>query len=176
MKKIVFFSAMLLAVFMAGCNSCGNKDKVDDRTVEEVIKDSKPVTEMQLSGADTAAVLKEVNEFTAHLKQSDVDAALRMVKYLDKDSIKPVPKYLEKKERMVLGTVTGASRYDIENITLLKEKDSEVRVMVTLLDLPKGDTRPNQVGMIIKPVRRNGVWYLTLADTGSETNRSEILH
>lgn len=174
MKKIAFLAALVLALIMTSCNSCSNKKDNDDRTITEVINDAKPTTEMNINGSDTAEVMSQVNDFLGHLKQSDIDGAMHMVSYLDGDTIKQVPQHLQKKERTVLSTVLGASKYDIQNITFLKEKDCEVRIMVTLFDLPKGDTRPNQVGLIIKPVRRNGKWFLTLADTGTETNRSEI--
>lgn len=166
-------ATLLLALMLSGCNSCSNK-KDEEHSVENVIKNNTPVTEMNVSGADTTAIMNQVNEFIGHLKQSDVDAAMRMVTYLDGDTIKKVPQDLQKRERLVLGTVLGATKYDVQNITLLSEKDCEVRIMVTLFDLPKGDTRPNQVGLIIKPVRRSGKWYLTLADTGTQTNNTKI--
>ncbi len=176
MKSIIFLTSIAIIMLMNSCNSCSYKDKNKRHTVEDVIKDNTPVTEMKVSGADTAAIMNQVNEFTSHLKQNNVEAAMRMVKYLDGDTIKPTPQYLQKRERMVLGTVLGATRYEIQNITLLSEKDCEVRIMVTLFDLPQGDTRPNQVGLIVKPVRRSGNWFLTLADTDSQTNNSKIVN
>lgn len=168
MKKSLLLVTFSVSLLLSGCNGCSNK--TEQGSVKDLMDTYTPAPEMNTNGADTTEVMRQVQSFIAHLKNRNVDGAMEMLYYLKQDSIKPLPAELEQKERTVLGIVQGAEKYDIENLTFLKEKDSEVRIMVTLFNKPEKDPAPNKMGMILKPVRRNGKWYLTLADTESDSN------
>lgn len=125
---------------------------------------------MNTNGADTAEVMNQVQTFIDRLKDKNVEGAMDMLYYLNKDSIKHLPPELARRGRTLLNVVQGASRYDVENLTFHKEKDNKVRIVVTLFEKDDNDPAPNTMGMILKPVRRDGRWYLTLADTESDSN------
>ena len=169
MKKSLLLVTLSISLLLTGCNSCGNK-KAEPGSVKDMMETYAPISEMSTGKADTAEVMKQVQAFLNELKNRKTDGAMKMLYYLEHDSIKPIPPRLAERELQVLGMVEGATKYEVENLTFFKEKDSEVRIMVTLFDKPANDPAPNQMGMIVKPVRRDGKWYLTLADTQSDSN------
>lgn len=155
MRKISFILLMTVAV-LTSFYSC--KDKTEEKK-EIHIREA----EMILSPSDTTEVMTLVNQFLENVKANDIDAAIGMLYFLDKDQITSLPPALEKKERATL-SIRGIS-YDIEDIKFLRETDSQVRYTVTLFERKSADNRPNKVSFVIKPVRRNKQWYLTLADS-----------
>ena len=72
--------------------------------------------------------------------------------------------------------------YEIDHLIFLNEKDCEVKYTVTLFENKPGKRqRPNKMSFYLKPVRREGKWYLTMADTRTDTNilngrGTEIVH
>ena len=75
---------------------------------------------------------------------------------------------------MVLGHFLGLN-YTIDEVRFHKETDCQVRYSVELFEKAADDPVSNKVSFFIKPVRRDGQWYLTLADTESDsTHGSEI--
>lgn len=150
----VFFTALTLLTCISSCKS-DKTSAPQDTPIRQA--------EMILSPSDTTEVLALANQFLENVKANDIDAAIKMLYYLDKDSIVELPPALEKKERTVLA-LRGIS-YDLQDIKFLRETDSQVRYTVTLFERKSADNRPNKVSFVIKPVRRNNRWYLTLADS-----------
>ena len=164
--SIVFIALISLSIFI-GCKSEQKKPKADDAMLQP---------KMKVSAYDTTAVKSLAQQFFARLQQKDLDGAMSMLYYLDDREIKELPEDLAKKERIVLGTFLGM-RYDIDHIIFLKETDSELKYTVTMFEKEdESDRRPNKASFLIRPVRRDGKWYLTLADTQTETVKSEIKH
>lgn len=132
---------------------------------------------MELSANDTAEVYKLTNQFLDFMRNKDLDGAIGMLHYLQKgEEIVSLPPGLEKQNRLVLGNFLGLD-YHIDEIRFFRETDSQVRFSVALYDDPDVDplSRENKVSFFLKPVRRDGQWFLTLADTQSDsTHGSEI--
>lgn len=61
-------------------------------------------------------------------------------------------------------------KYDVEYLKFYSEIDSEVKYTVTLFENKPGENLPNKMSFVIKPVRREGKWYLTLADTQTDSH------
>lgn len=169
MRKYIFLVSLALVALMSGCSSCSSK-KEKPGSVEDVVESNEQIPQMTTGRADTAAVMNLTNDFISMLKNNDVDGALHNIYYLVGDTIKPLPNDLKLRERAALGAVAGAFKYDIEELAFFKEKDCKVKVNVTLFDKKPGDPAPNTMGIILKPVRRNGHWYMTLADSEYDTN------
>lgn len=129
--------------------------------------------EMTLAKSDTDQVKSLVQLYLSYLKQGNVDVALSMLHYLNKDSIISLPPDLARKQKMTL-TAFKCKKYSIEEIQFLKETDSKVRYTVTLFDKAPSDNRPNTISFVIRPVRRDGKWFLTLADSATETRQSQL--
>ncbi len=83
---------------------------------------------------------------------------------------------LAKRQRQVLQVVSGCSKYELENLFFYKEKDSEVRIKVTLFEKEADDPAPNVMKIRIQPIRRDGKWYLTLYDSEHDTNHGTEIH
>lgn len=169
---------MIIACLVFGLSACqGDKKKTVQEQEEEYFQ--KP--RMSLTQADTTEVLAQVERYLSLLQDKDYDDALGMLYFLNKDSIQALSAAMVEQYKEVYPRYHGI-RYEIERMTFLNEKDNEVVYTVTFFDLKPGDkVLPNKKSFTLKPVRRDGKWYLTLADTQSDTNvlngrGTEIVH
>lgn len=161
-KSYIVVIALLVTCLMA----CTEKQK---QTSGEPV----PVF-IEMSKQDTTDVLNLVNEYLGYLTDGRVDDALGMIKVLDGDSIKDVPAEMLKKQRSSL-TMLHPIRYEIEHYIFQFETDCIVKYRGILFDKEKDDPTPNTVSYLIRPVRRDHTWYLTLADSEDiNTINSEI--
>lgn len=170
MRKLSFF--LTLCAVLAILTGCSKKK---GRTMEDVDRELLEAVQMDLSHNDTTAVYDLTNQFLDYLKNQDLDAAMGMLHYLkDGMEIVSLPAELEKQHRLVLGNFLGLT-YNIESVRFLNEIDCQVKYNVTLFEKQPDDPVSNQISFYIKPVRRDGQWYLTLADSQSDsTHGSEI--
>jgi hypothetical protein len=119
---------------------------------------------IEMSQQDTTEVLNLVNQYLGYLTDGRTEEALGMIKVLDGDSIKDVPEELLKKQRNSINMLHPI-RYEIDSYIFLFEDDCEVKYKGILFDKEEGDPAPNTVSYMIRPVRLNHTWYLTLADS-----------
>lgn len=132
------------------------------------------VVHMDLSCQDTTEVLNLVNQYFDCLKARDIESALSMIYYLKGDSIVDVPEYIRSKQRMALQMFPGVG-YEIDHYTFFSETDCEVKYYTILFEKKAGDNRPNTMAFLLKPVRKDGKWYLTIADRDDDnTTHSNI--
>lgn len=165
MRKLSFF--LILTVALSVFVACGKKEKAP--TIEDIKAELLPQTTMELSTNDTTTVTDLTNQFLDLLKNKDLDGAMGMIYYLKNgEEIVSLPEDLEKQHRMVLGNFLGLS-YRIESIKFLTETDCQVRYAVTLFEKKDDDPVSNQISFFIKPVRRHGQWYLTMADSQTDS-------
>ena len=165
MKKYYVLFALTLLVCLTGCK--GKKDK----TYEEAKRDYVLPTLMDVSKNDTANVLKMTEVFAECLKNKNVNGALDMLYCLEGDSIKSLSPNLASQYRVTLNNIAGCT-YRIERLVFFRETDSEVKLVAELFKKEAGDNRPNEIGIILKPVRQGGSWYLTLADSSDDATRT----
>ena len=129
---------------------------------------------MELSKYDTTAVLSLVDRYFTCLRTKNVDEAVSMLYYLDKNGdIIPLPDNLKRVQRGILQQHSGR-KYTIDYIKFWQETDSEVKFTCILFDKEPGDVRPNEVKFLIRPMRHEGQWYLTMADTPSQNDKSDL--
>lgn len=170
-SKNSFFLYAIIALFtlttITGCK------KKQERTLKSLQEDFIEPPQMTLTKSDTDQVKSLVNYYLETLKAGKVDQAVSMLYYLKKDSITKLPPELAKKEHLTLSMFKGLQS-KIDYIIFSKETDSEVKYTVKLFDKKPNDKAPNEISFIIKPVRREGKWYLTLADTATQTQESEV--
>lgn len=168
MRKFSFFLILCTAlVVLTGCK----KKVVEERGIPDI------PPPMEVSANDTTAVYELTNKFLDCMREKRLDDAIAMLHYLKNgEEIVSLPPSLEKQNRMVLGNFLGLE-YKIDNVVFFRETDSQVRFSVTLFEDPDANTlsRQNKVSFFLKPVRREGKWYLTLADSQSDsTHGTEI--
>lgn len=170
MKKnylfLVFFISVLSIMTLIGCKgSRGNK------SLKELQESYIQPTSMTVDKSDTTEVMNLVNAYFDHLKAKNVEGAIAMTYYLDKDEVKPLTDDLKKRQRIALSIFAGMD-YAVDYLIFNKETDSEVKYTASFKsDDPKAPTKQS---FIIKPVRRNGKWYLTLADTKAQKGHTEV--
>lgn len=166
MKKSFWTIIAITALILVSCGK-GKNAPVD---MEQ------SVVFMELSNNDTTAVYNLVNTYLDHLTNGRMDEALAMISYFENDSVKPVPEKMLKRQRTSLNALHPI-RYQIEHVMFLYDTDCEVKYSGILFDKEENDPAPNKVSFIIKPVRKDGKWYLTLADSEDKiTNDSGIKH
>lgn len=160
-KKYLVLIAALVAVLLSGCE--GEKKK----TVK--FEDSRNQPQMQLSSNDSTTVRELTNDFLELVKNGQIDEAVSHLYVLDGENVYPMPEDQKEECRYSLGAF-DIKGYGIKKLTFFKETDSEVEYAL-YLDQPSVDRKPRAINGLIRPVRRDGVWYITLAN-GSQ--RSEI--
>ena len=171
MKKFNYLLiALLAAVLLVGCK--GDKKP----TVKNEVNPNLIQPKMMLSKKDTTEVRRLTRQYLHLLENRDLAGAMSMLYYYDHDSISPLPQALGEKEAHVLGMFLGM-KAEIDHIIFYKDDDSEVKFTVTMFErTDENDKRPNKASFLIRPVRKGGEWYLTLADTRTDQVKSEIKH
>lgn len=168
MKKTFLFLTLLSTVFVLCFSSCTGKkaDQVQTQDEEKQI--------MSLSKNDTIAVKSLMERYFNCLRNKNVDEAISMLYYLDENGIIiPLPDELKKGQRRMLQMHSGLE-YKIDYIKFWQETDSEVKYTCILFEKKPGDNRPNEVKFLIRPMRHNDQWYLTMADTPTQNGSSDL--
>ena len=130
---------------------------------------------MTISRQDTDIVISLTKEYLEKVKSGDIDGALGMLYYLDKDKkVGPVPADLAKRQRESLKAFPVYG-YKIDFLKFFRETDSEVKYSLVISN-PEKSKQPAIISAMIRPMREDGKWYLTLADTQSENVQSELDH
>ena len=94
---------------------------------------------------------------------------MAQLSFLDGDSIVTLPAGLQKRQANALMNMQGI-RYEVDKLVFDREIDNIVKINVILFDKEANDPRPNLMTFYLKPIRRNGKWYLTTADNVTDTN------
>jgi hypothetical protein len=172
MRKIAFIIIVVVTLIsFSSCNSCSNKQH--DPSFEEMVTQA---PEMPISKNDTIEVRALATQFLENLRNHRYDQALSMLYYLNGDKIVSLPSKLAVEQMKVFRAFPVYS-YTIDNLIFFRETDNQLRYTVIFQLNKKGDFnhRPKQIKGVLRPVRYKGKWYLTAADTKSETGHgSEI--
>jgi len=169
MKKILLISvpAVALLLCLVGCKP-SKQAPVEEETPTILQPKSEYTRE------DTVQVRELVDNLLTELNAHQFDKAVSMLSFLNYDSIVPLSKEQAQRQKQVFTAVKGI-RYEAGDLIFHEEKDNQVKFRVILFEREPGDDRPNEVSFALRPVRRNGVWYLTMADDMTSTNgKSEI--
>ncbi len=137
--------------------SCGKKEK----SFKELEETYLPKPEMTLTASDTANVKALVEHYMKLVEDREIDDAIGMLYYLDKDSVKPLRPEQAKNQRFILSHVKGVE-YKLDHLVFRTEKDCEAHFTIKLFEPKPGNTRPNKVSMTLNPVRMDNKWYLTV--------------
>lgn len=167
-KKLLFLTVAVTAMALSSCG--GDKKQNAQQQFERSQEVYELPKEMITTKADTDEVKKLVDEYLDHLRHNDVDGAISMIHFLAKDStITSLPKSMVKDQRRVLSAYADMD-YKVDKMIFHKDVDCMVKYYALMPNV-KGN---NEVGFIIRPVRIAQKWYLTLANTPTDTVKSEI--
>lgn len=165
------FVAVIIA-FACSLSSCSDKKK---REWKPEMAIQQP--EMKLDSQDSIKVLTMVRDYLENIKNGNFDDAIKMMYYLNKDNkIEQLPASLAKQERKAISAFKVYA-YRIETLRFLKETDCKVSYYLILQDpeqCKKEGKKPAEMGALIRPIRENGKWYLTLANSATEFKNSKI--
>ena len=162
MKKNLFFTIlMVLALCMVF--SCGKKKKTLEDYREEYL--TKPA--YSLTQSDSTEVRALVDNYLQLLRDNQFEEAVDMLYYMNGSKIIPMPDELKKPQLTMIKRFRGV-KYELDRIVYSKEYDNIACYVVTLFEKQKNDPRPNTAQFFLKPVRVDGRWYLTMADSQSD--------
>lgn len=166
MKKSFLFLSLAALVLTLALSSC-KSDKKSYKELEEIYL---PKPQMSLDQTDSTEVWQLANTFLDCLREERFDDAMGMLYFLDHDSIVALPAKQAKEQRRLLEQYKGV-RYEVERLSFREEKDNILKYNVILFEREgEKDYRPNTIGFVLKPIRRDGKWYLTMADSRTDTN------
>ena len=161
-KYLVLFAGVLVLLMTAGCKKKAEAPKNTDPLAPQ----------MTMSAFDTTTVQQLTYEFLDLLKEEKYEDAISRLYVLDGDQVKPLPAE-QKAECLFSLSLHKVYGYQITDYTFFKETDSEVRCEMYIED-PTSKSDPARLVRLFRPVRRDGAWYLTLANSQTETQRSQI--
>jgi len=161
-KSSLYFIVLAAVLFLGSCGGNKKKDVPADST--ELLKPN-----MDLNAADTAEVVALSNQFLDRLRANKFDEAVGMIFFLNGDSIEVLSNDRARGQKALLERCKGV-RYDIDYFVFSEEKDNIVKYTVTMFEKEANDPRPNTTSFYLKPIRRDGKWFLTMADSMSDTN------
>lgn len=170
--KSVFALLACVSLLLVGCSN--SKKNARDVEEEREVYIQKPG--MALGANDTAEVLGLVNLYLQKVQYKDFDGATSMLFHLDGEKIERLSAALAKKEQMSMHLYpVYATR--IDELQFFKETDSKVKAAYIVQDPKKlkAGQKPAEITVAFRPVRRGGRWFLTLADTQSETSTGSEL-
>ena len=166
MKKSFLYISLVSAIVLcfSACKG-GNKSDADAE------KSNEP---METTMMDTVTVTSLVDQYLESLHDKDLDNAISMLYYLREDGkIEPLPEDLKNQQRAALKPFLG-KEFRIDQIVFYQETDSQVKFVCKLFDKKEGDPAPNEVSFLIRPMRIDGSWYITMADSHTDTVESKI--
>ncbi len=117
---------------------------------------------MTLSANDTTTVRQQACDFLQQVVDGKIDEAVAMLYVLDGDTPRPLTDEQRQEYAMSLGNFTFQG-FSITSLDFRTEMDTEVGYNL-YLDDPAKTTHPRTFKGLFRPVRRNGAWYITLAN------------
>lgn len=163
MMRTAKYAVMALALLMLA--SCGGKKKKE--TILPV--DPRMDQRMSRTSKDTTMLLDMTKKFLETLKNNDIDGAISQLYEVKNNNVMPLSAEREKEIRKTLATFPVLS-YQIDELLLYSDSDTEVRYTIEFFEKPKGDNRPNTIKCSVNPTRVGGTWYLTIAKVAQENN------
>lgn len=165
MKNRYFLLLSVVAVLLL--TACKGEQKKETKMARADL----PV-EMDVSPYDTTTVRQLATDFLGLVKQGDIDAAVSRLYILQGDEVKPLPDKDKRGCKAMLG-LHQVFDYSIDSLIFYKETDSKVCYTLVLQD-PSTTASPAHMQGLIRPVRRDGQWYITLANNATETQKSAL--
>ena len=157
---MVLFAILMVAVVV----SCKKKQ---EKTVDEIVAEMRK-PQFDVTQADTAEVMSLVDHYLQLLRDKQIEDAVAMLYFYQNDSVVPLPKRMAVRQMGIFNTFKGV-RYDVEKLVFLTPIDNEVVYLATLFEKQENDPRPNEMRFVLKPIRIDGKWYLTVADSPTST-------
>lgn len=169
MKRILFLSLPILALLLCFTGCKPSKQAPVDEDSSLILQ-----PKSDYSRSDTVEVRALVDSLLTELNAHRFDKAVSLLTYLKGEEIVPLTKEQAHRQQQLFSSLRGI-RYEAGDLIFHEEKDNQMKFRVILFEREPGDNRPNEVSFAVRPVRRDGKWYLTMADDTNPTiEKSEI--
>lgn len=163
--KFRFLILILLAILPLQSCKHKNGEKLPPMPVNP-----REVQSMTRTAKDTADLINLTKQYLDLLKTGKIDQALSML-YIAKGDTGVIA--ISKKQRDSLKSTYKAFpvlTYNIDEMYLYSDSDTEVRYTTTFFKKPAGDDRPNTMKFVLNPKKVMGHWILTISNMTTENN------
>lgn len=126
---------------------------------KEVALDPRVDTSMIRTKQDTLTLDSLATTYLNYLKTENFSSALDMLFELSEDSLMPLSEASRKSQEILYKNFPVMS-YELNEMFLYSETDTELRYTVTLFEKEEGDDRPNTMKFQLTPQRVGGDWKL----------------
>ena len=161
-RKHLFIATAVVALLLAAC-------KGEDKQQKQYLPNE---PQMELSNYDSTTVQQLTNDFLELVKQERLYEAMNMLYVYENEELKPLPEDQRKECEFMLG-MHQVYGYTIAAINFFKETDSEVKYKLYIQD-PTRYSNPATINGVIRPIRLDGTWYITLASSESESLKKVV--
>lgn len=115
-----------------------------------------------LTGKDTVEVMTKSKKCMDILKSGRIRDAIGMLHQLNEDTGEIYPISDEQRERLEARfAIFPVIDYEVESFTFVSEKDNEIIYRI-IFEEKIADEAPATIRFQWSPVKKNGVWYLTV--------------
>lgn len=159
MDKVRIFLFGILALLFVSCNNGSKK-------AEEKMPYLNPPT-IELTQQDTLEIQSLTDAFVSMFRNNDLRSAAEMLFNVVDDEVIP---YTEEQKSSFADHLSIFHIYDCRQTSLIIRSELNNEVAVVAQILPDGDIYNNKgvTKFVLNPVRKQGVWYLTVRDMEAE--------
>ena len=157
MKKFLLIIVCGLTVCLMSCSD--KKNGTEDKIA--IPQDPRTDFSMQRTSQDTTKVMDLASQFLETLKNKDIEGALDQLYEVDGQNARPLSPEMRGKLRTTLQAFPVES-YQIDEIILFSDSDSEVRYTTEMFKVEDGSNLPNTTKGSLHPYRIDNQWYLTI--------------
>lgn len=151
--------------------SCSNKKSQTKNPYEGMSEQEQIEVQprIELSNQDTTQLISQANQFFEYVKNQQIDQAVSMLFYLTDDE-KVLPLSKDRRAKQV-AALKAFHVYDvsIEDMKFFNETDCLLKCKMQISPSVEGKT-PAYMSCMFRPVRRDGKWYLTPANSTTDKN------
>lgn len=160
-KLLMFVAITAIAV------SCGEKKQT--KKASNIPENPRMDMTMARSGEDTLQIIKMTKEYLDNLVNNDIDKALASLYEIKDNKAHPLSEKRLSEIRKTLETFP-VIRYNIDEVFLYSDSDTEVRYTYEFFEKGKNKELPNTVKASVHPRRIESTWYLTIVPEKTERN------
>ncbi|MGM9803496.1 MAG: hypothetical protein ACI308_04890 [Muribaculaceae bacterium] len=173
-----WYKMLMLLLPIAALTACGGKSEKAETTVDvDSINHSRFDEEMVRTAEDTLNVENLTKTYFRALQDKEFDRALGMLFSRHEDGSTQLTA-AERKNLLSVYNSVPVYDFQIIDLKMYGELDTEVTVRVVMFAPRPGDDRPNHIDYKLHPCRIDGKWLLSVPlafkETGDSVNNYDI--
>lgn len=158
---------ILIIIAILPLQSCRHKNKGD--LINPPVS-PREIESMTRTAKDTTELINLTKQYLDLLKAGNYDKALSML-YITKGN-RVIGNISDKEKKALKSTYQAfpVLSYNIEEMYLYSDSDTEIRYTTTFFEKKEGDNRPNTMKFVLNPKKVMGNWVLTISKRTNENN------